>query len=235
MERRDNKCNWNPSGKSKTVYSKRATHYKQRLGLIWLQNPFTCSWMWYYLTLHHLKTENYPKVPCPSYFFSNTLKYGMAICQYWQDMLNNTTNHPLELLYQEVATPQCRAPGTISCTNLTIQSYPSGASQLGNFKRQTSSHNTVVCKHNELNMATAIFNCTSEIQGRHRPPKLLHKSNILIWGYKPRFTCEGIFFTTYSRIINDLHFVNTNHKKIFLQKLNNLDYRSELVISGKPQ
>lgn len=157
----------------------------------------------------------------------------MAICQYQQDMLNNTTNHPLQLLYQEVATSQCTAPETISCTNLTIQSHPSGASQLRNFKRQTSSHNSVVCKHNELNMATAIFNCTSEIQGRHRPPKLFYKSNISVWAYKPHFTCEGRFFTAYSRIINDLHFANTNHKKIFLQELNNLDYPSELVISGK--
>lgn len=35
--------------------------------------------------------------------------------------------------------------------------------------------------------------------------------------------------------MNDLYFVNTNHKKIFHQELNDLGYKQpELVISGKP-
>jgi len=49
-------------------------------------------------------------------------------------MLTNTTNDPLHLFYQEVATSHCRAPGTMNCTNLVTQSHSSSTRRLKNFR-----------------------------------------------------------------------------------------------------
>ena len=79
--------------------------------------------------------------------------YGMVICQYWQDMLPNTTNHPLDPLYQAVATSQCWAPGRVNCTNLIIKSHSSGTSQLRNF---TGKHcHTILQSVNIMNSSRA--------------------------------------------------------------------------------